>query len=145
MLFIERIEGIHLTSGKQSRIDLKAGIFGSGAYQRDPAFLYSPQQRILLTFVEPVKYSVKPGDLVGGYGGEGIPDKADSDFLITLTEQLQNLRTVSLGGIFKEHMAEVDDEDLVHITGEEDDPNRLLDPVIFTWIQAIKRYVIPVS
>ena len=95
--------------------------------------------------VETVKYSVKPGDLVGGYGGEGIPDKADSDFLITLTEQLQNLRTVSLGGIFKEHMAEVDDEDLVHITGEEDDPNRLLDPVIFTWIQAIKRYVIPVS
>lgn len=58
---------------------------------------------------ETLKYSVKEQDLT-----------ADPHWLDVYTRQIHKLRSVSLGGVFKEYMAEDDPEDLIHSELEEE-------------------------
>ena len=82
--------------------------------------------------VETLKYSVKEADLI-----------MDSDWLDKLTNQMHKVRTVSLGGIFKEYMSEDDPEDLIH-DGEELKETEIViedsDPLIFDWFTYQKKY-----
>lgn len=59
---------------------------------------------------ETLKYSVKPSDLV-----------QDSAWLDGLTQQMHKVRTVSLGGLFKQYLSEEEPEDLIHTDLPEDD------------------------
>jgi len=79
---------------------------------------------IKAAIVEVIKYTVKPSDMV-----------QDGGFLLALVEQLHKLRAVSLGGIFKEYLAEQDDEEL---DGEEIEQNE--GGLRFGWRQSFKRY-----
>lgn len=80
---------------------------------------------IKAAIVEVVKYTVKPSDMV-----------QHSGFLIALVEQLHNIRAVSLGGIFKEYLAEQEDEQGGEQTEQLDNEGGLH----FGWRQTVKRY-----
>lgn len=88
---------------------------------------------VLGALVETLKYSVKESDLI-----------EDADWLDKLTNQMHKVRTVSLGGIFREYMSEEDPEDLVH----DDEELKATDivikddaPLIFDWFINRSRYV----
>lgn len=81
---------------------------------------------IKAAIAEVLKYTVKPADMV-----------KDSAFLLELVNQLHNVRSVSLGGIFKHYMQELDD----------DAEGDILEPsennaggLYFGWRQPVKRY-----
>ena len=82
--------------------------------------------------VETLKYSVKETDLI-----------MDADWLDKLTNQMHKVRTVSLGGVFKQYMSEEDPEDLIH-DGEELKETEIViedsNPLIFDWFTNVKRY-----
>ena len=61
---------------------------------------------------ETLKYSVKPTDLM-----------SDPDWLDGLTTQMHKLRTITLGGIFKQYMSEDDPEDLINSELEDENDN----------------------
>jgi plasmid rolling circle replication initiator protein Rep len=84
---------------------------------------------LIQALCETLKYSVKEADLV-----------ADAQWLDELTKQLHKVRTVSVGGIFKEFLKEDDPEDLIH---GDDEPDELLEDapkLYFDWSTIIKRY-----
>lgn len=74
---------------------------------------------------EVFKYTVKPSDMV-----------QDADFLLELVNQLHKLRAVSLGGIFKDYLQEVEEEDQTGEESEEQTENGLA----FGWRNNLKRY-----
>jgi plasmid rolling circle replication initiator protein Rep len=83
--------------------------------------------------VEIFKYAVKPSDLVG----EGTPD--DRAWLVELTHQLHKTRSVALGGVFKNYLAESEPEDLI---GEELEGEDLSDiSLYFGWREMVQRYI----
>jgi plasmid rolling circle replication initiator protein Rep len=81
--------------------------------------------------LETLQYSVKPSDLV-----------EDQGWLVGLTTQMKNLRTVATGGVLKEFFKEIEDEpkDLIHVNedGEKDDS---IASIFFDWEERFKRYV----
>lgn len=81
--------------------------------------------------LETLQYSVKPSDLV-----------EDQGWLVGLTTQMKNLRTVATGGVLKEFFKELEDEpkDLIHVNedGEKDDS---IASIFFDWEERFKRYV----
>lgn len=81
---------------------------------------------IRAAIAEVFKYTVKPSDMV-----------QDAAFLLELVNQLHKLRAVSLGGIFKEYLQEVEEEDQ---TGEETEEQDTDGGLAFGWRSAIKRY-----
>jgi plasmid rolling circle replication initiator protein Rep len=81
---------------------------------------------IKAAIVEVIKYTVKPSDMV-----------QDGDFLIAMVEQLHNIRAVSLGGIFKEYLAEQEED---HQDGEEVEHEENEGGLHFGWRQTVKRY-----
>jgi plasmid rolling circle replication initiator protein Rep len=81
---------------------------------------------------ETLKYSVKEADLI-----------SDPDWLDKLTSQMHKLRTVSLGGLFKEYLSEDDPEDLIHSELDEPKEETLSDEslmLFFQWNDHKRRY-----
>jgi len=64
-------------------------------------------ERISIGIVETLKYSIKPSDMIG------TGSEADRQWLIELTTQLRNTRSIALGGIFKNYLSEKDPENLI--------------------------------
>ena len=92
------------------------------------------QLGLMIAVCETLKYSVKPNDLID-----------NSDWLVGLTEQMHNLRVVSLGGILKPYLSDLgeenDDEDLVHIESELDVDVEQKARCYFNWNYSSKRYM----
>ena len=89
---------------------------------------------LIAAVCETLKYSVKPSDL-----------NNDSDWLVGLTEQMQNLRTVSVGGILKPYLSDIgqesDSEDLIHIESDSDVDAKEKAKCYFSWNYKSKRYM----
>lgn len=77
--------------------------------------------------VEVVKYTVKPSDIA-----------EDGDFLLALVDQLHKLRAVSLGGVFKDYLAEAEEEGEgeANEAGESGEGGGLA----FGWRDSVRRY-----
>ena len=93
---------------------------------------------------ETLKYTVKENDLVGKYCKD---DDTNSTWLKKITEQLYKSRKVEYRGVLKDIGKQLesayDDDDLIKINDEkettEDGP---LEEIVFTWKEAIARYVL---
>lgn len=95
--------------------------------------LLGTEAALLSAISETLKYSVKEADLI-----------SEAHWLDLLTEQMHKIRTVALGGIFKQYMSEEDPEDLIHGEDEEPEIEIVLDEediLIFDWFQDHKKYV----
>jgi plasmid rolling circle replication initiator protein Rep len=82
--------------------------------------------------VETIKYTVKPADMV-----------QDGKWLLQLVDQLHRVRAVALGGIFKQFLKEVEDEDLdVDADDQEGDQSKIENEsdLFFGWKKPVKRY-----
>jgi len=81
--------------------------------------------------VETLKYSVKETDLV-----------ADENWLAQLTVQLHQTRAIAIGGVLKNFLKEEsDDDDLIHVDGENE--VETIDEsikIFFGWREVVKRY-----
>jgi plasmid rolling circle replication initiator protein Rep len=88
-------------------------------------------QQMIKSICETLKYSVKESDLL-----------TDDDWLEELTRQMHKVRSVALGGIFKEYMKEDDPENLIHGEDEEEDLELEDEDVtlIFDWRDLINKY-----
>jgi plasmid rolling circle replication initiator protein Rep len=73
--------------------------------------------------LECLKYSVKGDDLV-----------QDRDWLIELTTQMHKLRTVSVGGTFRDFIKEDEPEDLINVDEEKVDENLDVDDFLI-WVK----------
>lgn len=80
---------------------------------------------IKAAIVETIKYTVKPADMV-----------QDADFLLSLVDQLHNIRAMALGGIFKDYLKEEEEDEE---EGEEE-PEEPTQGMRFGWISSVKRY-----
>jgi len=76
--------------------------------------------------VEVFKYTVKPSDMV-----------QDSAFLLELVNQLHKVRAVSLGGIFKDYLQEVDEQ---YLYSEAQPEAQNEGGLMFGWRNQLKRY-----
>jgi plasmid rolling circle replication initiator protein Rep len=82
--------------------------------------------------VETIKYTVKPSDMV-----------QDDKWLLSLVDQLHRVRAVALGGIFKEFLKEIEEEDFD--VGADDQENAAAETedgkgLFFGWRKPVKRY-----
>ncbi len=76
---------------------------GPGAYEAEFDAIRPTKVEVLLSAItEVIKYAVKPDDMV-----------ADPDWLLELSDQLRNARSVALGGILREYLSEQEPENLV--------------------------------
>lgn len=82
-------------------------------------------ESIKAAIVEVLKYTVKPADMV-----------KDSTFLLELVNQLHKVRAVSLGGIFKQYMQDVEADEEVELTEQPENTGGLY----FGWRPPVKRY-----
>ena len=89
---------------------------------------------LMAAVCETLKYSVKPNDLIDS-----------SDWLVGLTEQMHNLRVVSVGGMLKFYLSDVgqesDSEDLIHIESKLDIEGEQQAKCYFSWNYSSKRYI----
>lgn len=89
---------------------------------------------LMIAVCETLKYSVKVNDLI-----------YDSEWLVGLTEQMHNLRSVSVGGILKSYLSdfgkETDSEDLIHIKSKVNLEDEQLTKFYFSWNYSSKRYI----
>jgi plasmid rolling circle replication initiator protein Rep len=81
-------------------------------------------------FRETLKYAVKPSDLL-----------VDSDWLESLTKQLHKVRSISIGGIFKNYLADDEPEDLITENSGEDSSRELQADLTFGWRETYNRYL----
>lgn len=84
-----------------------------------------PVDVLLSSITEVIKYAVKPSDL------------ADSDFLLTVVDQLRNMRSVAVGGLFKQYLIADEPDDLVT---EADSVEGNPGGVLFGWREEYSRY-----
>lgn len=92
---------------------------------------------------ETLKYTVKEQDLIGSACND---DEANSKWLKRITEQLYKSRKVEYRGVLKEIGKELEsayeDDDLIKVNEEQEITEQgELEEVIFTWYEAIKKYV----
>lgn len=78
---------------------------------------------------EVLKYSVKEDDLI-----------ETADWLVELTNQLHKVRTISLGGVFKNYLSQDDPEDYIHDGNLDDVEETTGEKFYFDWITDTKRY-----
>lgn len=99
--------------------------------KKDPlnATLEASNEALLKAICETLKYSVKPSDLL-----------ADPQWLDELIKQLQNTRSISIGGVLKEFFSEDDPEDLINGDIEEEENTEDDAIYIFNWSSKDKRY-----
>lgn len=86
-------------------------------------------EAMMKAICETLKYSVKPSDLL-----------ADPQWLDELIKQLQNTRTISIGGVLKEFFSEDDPEDLINGDIEEEEKTDDDASYVFNWSPEVKRY-----
>lgn len=82
--------------------------------------------------LETLQYSVKPSDLV-----------EDQGWLVGLTTQMKNLRTVATGGVLKEFFKELDQEptDLIHVDENGEHDGEGIGSVFFDWDEGFRMYI----
>lgn len=89
---------------------------------------------LMVAVCETLKYSVKPNDLIDS-----------SDWLVELSDQMRNLRVVSVGGVLKSYLSDLgeesDSEDLVHIESKLDVESQEYAQCYFSWNYSLKRYM----
>lgn len=95
--------------------------------------------------IEVLKYSVKPSDVLQSR----MPTNriSDQDWLVELTKQLYQTRSISTGGVLKDYLQHLENEngdleDLIHAT-ETSDSELINNSVslFFNWIEHRKRYI----
>lgn len=100
---------------------------------------------IFTAVLETLKYSVKPSDVLRSpNAGSGI---SDQDWLVEITAQMHNTKSIATGGVFKEYLsqlegdAEDESEDLIH-TGlsTEDEIISKSASLFFVWNEWMRRY-----
>lgn len=99
--------------------------------------------------VETIKYTVKPSDILRG-NARGKSDNSskmtDQDWLVELTTQMYKTRKIATGGILKQYLRvleeENDSDDLIHINddGTETQADEESPRVAFDWNGRAKRY-----
>ena len=101
---------------------------------------YAQALRSALT--ETLKYTVKPGDLVGDRVSDDLLPTSDNRFwLVEITRQLSGSRSVAVGGALRDFIRESDPEDLIHAEGSEPSLESSGDTDIwFGWYHDLKRY-----
>jgi len=95
---------------------------------------------IFAGILETLKYSVKPGDLVG-FGNR----EQDKFWLCEFTKQIYKLKLINTGGIFKKYLQELEEEpeDLIH-SGDicDADMQDSVMHIYFKWEPRLKKYVL---
>ena len=89
-----------------------------------------PTAALTAAIRETFKYAVKPDDLI-----------ADQDWLIELTNQMQNARSVNIGGVLRQYWKADEPDDLIN--AEEEPDGEELDSqsrLWFGWREYVKRY-----
>jgi plasmid rolling circle replication initiator protein Rep len=98
----------------------------------------------LRAVLETLKYSVKSADILG-LNTDVNYSMSNQDWLIKLTEQTHKMRMVATGGVMKEYLKDLeqDDDDLIHINENllDDENVAKSATLMFYWHQQIKRYV----
>jgi plasmid rolling circle replication initiator protein Rep len=97
----------------------------------------------LISVLETVKYSVKSSDVLK-LETDVNHVISNQDWLVMLTEQLYKMRLISTGGVFKNYLRDLeDDNDLIHINENfVDNPEgSKAASLMFTWNEQIKRYM----
>jgi plasmid rolling circle replication initiator protein Rep len=84
---------------------------------------------IKAAIVEVIKYTVKPDDML-----------QDADFLLSLVDQLHNIRAMALGGIFKAYLKETDEENENIDLDEDEQLEEPAQGMRFGWKPNRKRY-----
>jgi len=77
---------------------------------------------------ETLKYSVKEDDLI-----------ADKGWLKEITKQMYKVKSISVGGIFREYLSEDEPEDLIH-PSEDSEDLKDTPKLVFDWSAIIKKY-----
>lgn len=99
----------------------------------------------LAAVLETCKYPIKPSDLAGQL--KDGPTERDIQWLVTLTQQLKGTRSVATGGLLKEKLRELENEnpdDLIHINENGETNDDIKGPSIpFDWVRRSKRYEMP--
>jgi plasmid rolling circle replication initiator protein Rep len=82
--------------------------------------------------LETIKYGVKESDLL-----------TDADWLVELTAQMNNLKTIALGGELRKFLKEDEPEDLIHTDEDAIEPELLeqYPELLFDWKRIVSRYV----
>lgn len=94
--------------------------------------------------IEVLKYSVKPGDILGNR--QSTNRISDQEWLVGLTDQLYQTRAISTGGVLKDYLKNLesddDSEDLIHAS-EFSDSDLINNSVslCFSWNEYRKRYI----
>lgn len=120
-------------------------------YDGDTQFISGGAETVGLhkALCETLKYSVKPGDLIGGsIVGPDFNLRADprnevnAAWLVELTKQMHNLRATTVGGVFRQFLKEEEPEDLIHPDGQADDEDLQEEDIrlFFGWRSRVKRY-----
>lgn len=90
-----------------------------------------PMKALMSAITETIKYTTKPSDMV--------KEKA---WLLTMVDQMRNVRAVALGGIFKQFLSETETEQDL-ITASETDIEKAVTNeggVYFGWREKVKKY-----
>lgn len=86
--------------------------------------------QITAGLLETLKYTVKEFDLT-----------ADREWLLELTRQLKNTRSIAVGGKLKDIIRDDEPEDLIHPDGSEE-LGETFSEIYFRWLRQSKRYVL---
>jgi plasmid rolling circle replication initiator protein Rep len=115
---------------KSLRIDYKPMVNVKAIKKPKLADSTNLDQQMIKAICETLKYSVKESDL-----------ESEAEWLKELTNQMHKTRAISLGGVFREYLAEDDPEDLIHCEEQEDiDVSKVEAKLIFDWADIVRRY-----
>jgi plasmid rolling circle replication initiator protein Rep len=92
-------------------------------------FQLSKFEYIFSAIKEVIKYAVKPDDML-----------LDPEWLIELSTQLRNSRSISLGGEFKKYLKEGDEDDNQELIGEAETFKENDGGIFFGWRERFDRY-----
>lgn len=120
-------------------------------YDGDTQFVSGGAETIGLhkALCETLKYSVKPGDLIGraiiGSDLKLLPapsNEVNAAWLVELTKQMHKVRATTVGGVFRQFLKEEEPEDLIHPDGQADDEDLEEEDIrlSFGWRSRVKRY-----
>lgn len=97
-----------------------------------PESIPDPMQVLMSAVTETIKYTTKPADMV-----------KEKSWLLEMANQMRNVRSVALGGIFKKFLKETDDDMQDLITASETEADKAIKNeggVHFNFVGTIKRY-----
>lgn len=97
-----------------------------------PESIPDPMQVLMSAVTETIKYTTKPADMV-----------KEKSWLLEMANQMRNVRSVALGGIFKKFLKETDDDIQDLITASETEADKAIKNeggVYFNFVGDVKRY-----